>query len=242
MNRRGSSLVAHDSLRARAGTADASAEGGGDGGTGRFCASVEAAFCADFDGVDYLEGWMLQTAAAASTLEDTASFVSPPRSASISLSLIAGASTYGRLAHVLPGAPLEIVVEARLRLTALPDGSGIIPISLRFGSSANDAMRFETGLRLGGGVLRIFETVHTYPDGGLPQFSGTSFPYGDAGGFDGWTAVRIKLSLDPSNPGVKGIGTFRVGSGPDRTMNLAMNAAKQPPAAPSPVKMSGFTA
>lgn len=195
-----------------------SSDGGADARTARFCGSVDATFCADFDGVDYLEGWTLQTAAAASTLDDTTSFVSAPASASITGSLIVGATTFGRLAHTLPASPVEIVVEARLRLTVLPLGATVIPISLRFGSAANEAMRFETGLQQGVNGLVMFETVHTYPLDAGPQMSGTLFPYGDVGGFDGWTAVRLKVSL--GGDGGQGTATFRVGSGPDKTINL----------------------
>ena len=79
-------------------------------------------------------------------------------------------------------------------------------------------MRFETGLEQGVSGLVMFETVHTYPLDSGPQMSGTSFPYGGLGGFDGWTAVRLKVSLDSG--GGAGTATFRVGSGPDKTINL----------------------
>jgi hypothetical protein len=216
------STAAGDASDAGAGALDGpggpTSDGGGDAGTARFCASINASFCADFDGTDYLEGWTLQTAAAASTLDDTTSFVSPPASASISGSLIVGATTFGRLAHTLPGSPLEIVAEARLRLTVLPPGATVIPISLRFGSAANEAMRFEVGLEQGVTGLLMFETVHTYPLDAGPQMSGTLFPYGGVGGFDGWTPVRLKVSLN--GDGGAGTATFRVGSGPDKTINL----------------------
>ena len=85
------------------------------------------------------------------------------------MSLLTSASTYARLAHVIPEARGEIGVEAQIHLTALPAGATVIPISLRFGSSANDALRFETGLRQGPYGLEMFGTSYTYPEGGSPQ-------------------------------------------------------------------------
>jgi hypothetical protein len=202
--------------------ADAAAEDaflGVDAGPARFCDSHgDAAFCADFDGVDYRQGLTFDFYVAATVAEDTTSFASAPRSARVTKGYYArGSPGHARLAVALPPAT-EVEVEAKFRLASAPEWASFTPLVVRFGPDREETRELELAVEaISNGTMGFYQRRYFYyPDGGHTM-NGTGFITVDAAVFSEWKHLRMRIVTEPADARSM---TVRIDDGAERAMSL----------------------
>jgi len=216
---------------------DASVDGGVESGAGtvNFCATVDAAFCADFDGENYVEGWQLDFPTGGTTSETTDDFKSVPRSLTVNRSTPQG--TYANRARLVKSIDLwpgEVDLTLQFRVVTRPAVLTRV-VALRFGSALDYERHFDVVLDLDSLSNAILRGEHVVDGGTGTVTSEQSLTYSDGGtDFSQWTSLRMHVTVDGSSPS-NSSATLRLGNGPDAPLTLSIATA--PDSFSSPVHL-----